>query len=343
MTSTEFNDLLESIHRVGQLSPVVVDGGMILEGRHRAEAVEMLRAQGIPIELQTVQWEPTESCSTPSEYIANVNLHRRHLTPDQRAIMAAAVVPHIERERAERQQSSGVRPGEQRNPAGRNQHTQGDPGDKTAADVADAADTESDPPSKTQKNREKREASLRGKVAAQAGVSHHKADQAVTVDRYGTADQIEAVREGKKPLAEAVREIKQARGKPAARGRSPIAHPFMPADDFEYDCLRAWTNFIQKQARETGKAHAREVFLAIFKAEKEAEEKETSTPPKPEGGRPGKPPAKKKSGTAPAAKAKPAAGKTTPEEEISALTFFDLNPGKLWGKSLPKSLRKPKR
>ncbi len=88
---------------------------------------------------------------------------------------------------------------------------------------------------------------------------------------------------------------------------------------------------------------AREVFLAIFEAEKKAEEKETSTPPKPEGGRPSKPPATKKSGSASAAAAKPAAGETTQEEEISPLTFFGLRPEELWGKSLPESPRKPKR
>lgn len=189
---SEFRELLESIREAGQLVPAVVHGDTILEGRHRALAVEALRDKGVHVELQTVEWEPTEACPTPSQFITNVNLKRRNLTPDQRVMIAAALVPHIERELAERQKSSRIRPGERRNPSGRNQHAE-----SGSADATDAG-TESDPPSTTEKNRAKRAASLRGKIAAEADVSFHKGDQALFLERHGSSEQIEAVKTGEK-------------------------------------------------------------------------------------------------------------------------------------------------
>jgi hypothetical protein len=285
MTELEFDDLLNSTRQVGQLSPVVVQGNTILEGRHRARVIEILRAEGREIELRTVEWKPADFCSTPSQFIENVNLKRRNLTPDQRAMVATRLIPHIERELAELQKSSRIRPGEKRNPAGRNQHATSGPADAAVSDP----DPASGPPSSTERNRAKRAASMRGKLADRAGVSHHKSDQALTVKRHGSPDQIEAVREGKKKLSEVVREINEKRGKGAgtartpAKNRKPIDHPFKPTDDFENDCLRFWTNFVTKVAGIAERDRARDVFREIFRAEEKP-----SKAPKPKSGTPGK-------------------------------------------------------
>jgi len=355
MSEPEFSDLLNSIRKVGQLSPVVVEGDTILEGRHRARAVEALRADGQTIELGTVEWEPSESCTTPAEYIANVNLNRRNLTPDQRAMIATALIPHIEREVAERQESTRIRPGERRNPGGRNQHAESGPADATTADP------ESDSPSAKEKNREKRAASMRGKLADRAGVSHHKSDQALTVKRHGSPDQIEAVREGKKRLSEVVREINDKRGRGAgtagtpAKDRKPIDHPFKPADDFEYDCLKFWKRFIEKSCGIADRPRARRVFREIFQAEEKLFKS-----PNPKGGTSGK--ASKKTGPKASAveeflsdedldlEAEPATGESStpkggterPKDrgKKKPATVGLISPANLWGKPLPGALGK---
>jgi len=265
--SSEFEELTESIRKTGQLVPVTVLGDTILEGRHRATVVESLRAGGLDIELRTVPWEPTEACPTPAQFITNVNLARRNLTPDQRAMIATALISHIERELAERRNSSRIRPGEQRNPTGLNQHAKSGPADATAADPV------SDPPSTREKNREKRAASLRGKIAAEADVSFYKGDLATYVARHGSSQQVKAVKEGKKKLSAVVREIDEkmglgsgAAGTPAKK-RRPIEHPFKPADDFEYDCLAAWISFVEKSCGVGNKDRARRVFMEIFRVE----------------------------------------------------------------------------
>ena len=273
MTELEFDDLLNSTRQVGQLSPVVVQGNTLLEGRHRARVIEILRAEGREIELRTVEWEPTESCPTPSQFIENVNLKRRNLTPDQRAMIATRLAPHIERELAELQKSSRIRPGETRNPAGRNQHAKSGPADAAVSEP----DPESGPPSSTERNRAKRAASMRGKLADRAGVSHYKSDQALRVRRDGTADQIAAVLEGTKKLSEVVREIDEKRGKGAGTARTPakkkpvpkIVHDFEPGDDFEAMCLRFWVRFIENEAGVADRSRARDVFREIFRVEEE--------------------------------------------------------------------------
>ena len=209
----ELAELVESVRSLGQTTPVVVDGDTLLEGRNRALAVEILKQEGHDIGLKSIQWEPTPECPTPSAYIGAVNLCRRHLTDDQRAMIAARLVPHIEREQAERQTLSRIKVGEQRNPAGRNQHSK-----PKAGDASPAPGTKPCPPSTEGTSIAKRASSTRGKIAKQAGVSHHKADLAVRVTKAATKPEIEAVIAGKKKLAAVDREIKERLGE---KGSSP--------------------------------------------------------------------------------------------------------------------------
>lgn len=251
----------------GVLVPVVLHGNQLLEGRNRVRAVELLRSRGLEIDLPTIQWE-SRNGETPAEFISVANMHRRHLTDDQRAIIAAELAPIIAKERAAAQQKSQIQPGEIRNKSGRNQHAPGR-----------SADTAPVPPSeKKQKNRQKAARSTAGKVAADAKVSHNKASQAIAVVKNGDKERIAAVKAGKTKLKDAVptkaKTGSATAGKKAgAKARKPIDHPFKPADDFEYDALRAWVKWVETTLGIADKPRGRKVLREIFKVEEATEKK----------------------------------------------------------------------
>jgi hypothetical protein len=276
LSGNELREFVASVRQAGQLMPVVVDNGVLLEGRNRARAVEILQAEGMDIELEERTWFPASVNETPTQFILATNLHRRHLTNDQRVMIAAKLVPHIEKELAEKQARSRIQPGEKRNPTGTNQHVaKSDPPSSHEADPKTA-------------NKKKLAASTRGQIAKQAGVSAYKANQAVRAAKAAPSEDIEAVIAGKKKLAEVSREISTekagAGGVKAKKARKPIAHPFMPADDFEYDVLKFWTQLVEQKLGVTEKARARDVLLRIFAAEEKAEKAPADSGKKPASG-----------------------------------------------------------
>jgi hypothetical protein len=86
MPEEDLADLAEDIKANGQRHPIVViDGGgewLILDGRNRYEAC---RIAGVT-PSQTV-WSGTD----PIAFVLSLNLHRRHLTESQRAMVAAKI------------------------------------------------------------------------------------------------------------------------------------------------------------------------------------------------------------------------------------------------------------
>jgi hypothetical protein len=74
MTVDEFNGLVDDIHRHGQIEPITIYEGKILEGRHRYKACKKLR-----VEPKTEPYKGTD----PLAYVLSKNLHRRHLTKEQ--------------------------------------------------------------------------------------------------------------------------------------------------------------------------------------------------------------------------------------------------------------------
>ena len=79
--------------------------GAILDGRNRYRACQVADAP-----IKTVDWAGESSVA----YVLSMNLHRRHLTDDQRASVALAVAPMIEAEteRIRRAKISTARSGE---------------------------------------------------------------------------------------------------------------------------------------------------------------------------------------------------------------------------------------
>jgi ParB-like chromosome segregation protein Spo0J len=97
MDADEFAALKADIAANGQRDPAVLYKGQILDGRHRRAACDELG-----IAVNTVNWEGDD----PVAYVISVNLHRRHLTPGQRAMCAARAREMYDLRAKERQRLS---------------------------------------------------------------------------------------------------------------------------------------------------------------------------------------------------------------------------------------------
>jgi ParB-like chromosome segregation protein Spo0J len=95
MSDSELEELTADIRAHGLRMPIVVMGLEILDGRNRLEGCK--RAEVAP---RFVEWDGTGS---PSAWIFSVNLHRRHLTTSQRAMLAARAIDVFKKEAIERQ------------------------------------------------------------------------------------------------------------------------------------------------------------------------------------------------------------------------------------------------
>lgn len=83
MTQKEFADLKEDISGSGQLEPIVVFQGMILDGRHRFRAC---------MELGVEPWfKQYDGPDSAKDYVISKNLKRRNLTEAQRTMAMAAL------------------------------------------------------------------------------------------------------------------------------------------------------------------------------------------------------------------------------------------------------------
>lgn len=132
MDEGALNALAESIRANGQLHPVVMFGGRILDGRNRWLACSIAGVQP-----KTTVY----AGDAPTQFAYEMNATRRHLTPIQRAAAATEIVPLLAEEAKERQQLAGAH-GEK---GGRGNKTLGDgssPGvsrDESARSTAKAA------------------------------------------------------------------------------------------------------------------------------------------------------------------------------------------------------------
>lgn len=83
MTADEFASLKDDIAQHGLIRPVLLYEGKILDGRHRARACDEL---GVNADYTT--WAGDD----PVTFVLSENLHRRHLSISQRAMIAARAI-----------------------------------------------------------------------------------------------------------------------------------------------------------------------------------------------------------------------------------------------------------
>jgi hypothetical protein len=185
----EFDDLVDSIRRNGVQHPAVLHDGLLIDGRNRMNAVERLKANGVDMRCPTVEWKPDGR--NLAEWIWETNALRRHLTEDAMALASASITAMIRAENDQRQKAAQFAKGTSGNPSGKKQVT-----------------TKTESPAKRDR-KESNARSTAGQVAAKAGVSMHKARQAIAVldavdEGTVTPEAVAEVRAGKKKLRDVV-------------------------------------------------------------------------------------------------------------------------------------------
>lgn len=95
MNEVEFKEFKEDISGNGLIEPIVLFQGKVLDGRNRYNACREL-----DIEIWAREWE---GGMDPVEYVVSKNIHRRQLTPGQRAVAAAKAMDYHVAEAKERQ------------------------------------------------------------------------------------------------------------------------------------------------------------------------------------------------------------------------------------------------
>lgn len=193
-SSEEFLGLVDSIHEEGLREPIVMHNGQLVDGRNRLAACKAANVQP-----RFVEWEEISNGKDLLGWIFSRNYHRRHLTEEQR-VMVHTEFNRLELEQiAEKNKEQARFDGEKAKVAAGKRHH--------------AVDTISCPPHERDA-KAKHARSTVGKVAAAAGVSHHKAAQAVALDKAAQVDPEakaaqEAVKAGTMPLREAIKKIKK--------------------------------------------------------------------------------------------------------------------------------------
>ena len=92
----EFENLKRDIKEQGLQQTIILFEGKILDGRNRFKACK---------EIGTEPRFEEYKGDKPLEFVISGNLHRRHLTKSQRAVLALDIMPMLEEEAKRREQS----------------------------------------------------------------------------------------------------------------------------------------------------------------------------------------------------------------------------------------------
>lgn len=202
LISTE--KIYDSIEIDGVINAVVLDqNGRLVDGRNRARVWEEVAAnnrEGLP---RSEWWETShplpvirrefEDDHAVWDFIRAVNEKRRHLTPDQLAAVHATADSYFA-DAAKAKEAAQFKPGECPNPAGRKGKEQA------------RMDSCEPVPEFERDHKAEHARSTVGRIAEAAGVSHHKAAQAVAVKK-ADPELLDKVAKGEVRLKDAVKEV----------------------------------------------------------------------------------------------------------------------------------------
>jgi len=157
-----YQDLKKSIEQHGQQKPIVVQNGVLIDGRNRlAILLELGKEPVIQEYAGTLAIE---------EYILVENLWRRHLTDDQRVMIAAEILRIKEATEAQNRKRRQRRV----------------------------------PPKSGEQNSDRHAGETASKIAAAAKTTRYQAEQAISVVDHAP-DMVEPVKQGKVRLKDAAR------------------------------------------------------------------------------------------------------------------------------------------
>jgi hypothetical protein len=197
-------ELVADIRMHGLREPIVTYRGEILDGRNRAIACQKANVKPI----YTVY---TGSAESALAWVVSANIHRRHLTVEQRAFAASRI--------------AALREGD-------NQHSSKKSGSNDEPAPRGASSKSSDSPSQTE-------------AAEKLGVSRRSVQRARKIDEKGSAALRKAAESGEVPLARAAavvdlpksEQLAAAKEKPVAP--TPDEDPERPAEDEDGVALEA--------------------------------------------------------------------------------------------------------
>ena len=89
MRPDEFDELVADIALRGIVTPIELQGDVVVDGRHRVKAAKVLALPTVPVVDAVLSEGETEL-----DYMLKAALVRRHLTDDQRALIAARYAAH---------------------------------------------------------------------------------------------------------------------------------------------------------------------------------------------------------------------------------------------------------
>jgi ParB-like chromosome segregation protein Spo0J len=190
LTPDRYEELKTSIKAHGQQMPVVVQGKTLLDGRHRLRACADLGIEPIIKEH--------DGKVSALEWIYALNLQRRDLTDDQRAVLVLKMQEQMVEESRAKQIEAGKRGAE----GGRGHKKNPSPGIRRRDYRAEHA------------------RSSTGRAAAAVGVSRYQVEQAAKVKKH-SPELLEQVRNGAITLAKAAETVTAAAAPERTREPAP--------------------------------------------------------------------------------------------------------------------------
>src|SRR6516225_3575763 len=91
LSPEELAELARDIKERGQLEPIILHKGLILDGRNRYRACQIAG-----VKPQIEQFNPKATKRSPSEFVLSRNLRRRHLSVGQKSAIALEWAEQVE-------------------------------------------------------------------------------------------------------------------------------------------------------------------------------------------------------------------------------------------------------